>query len=123
MIGRTVVLTTYRHAGTGVSTPVSIAIRCGLVRFVAASNSGKAKRLRRNNRVSLATSGRAHRATSGPIEGEATPVPEAGWSAVLQLVRPTSSLVGSYLWHRLQRVEMTLFRVVLDPPAPPIAGS
>jgi len=40
IIGSTVVLTTYRRDGTGVSTPVSIAIRGGLVHFVTATNSG-----------------------------------------------------------------------------------
>jgi PPOX class probable F420-dependent enzyme len=120
--GSTVVLTTYRRDGTGVSTPVSIAIRGGLVHFVTATNSGKAKRLRRNSRVSLAAGG-VRRAAGGPIEGHASLVPDAGWSAVLRLLRPTPSLVGSYLWYRLRGVDMELFRVVLDPPAPLIIGS
>jgi PPOX class probable F420-dependent enzyme len=119
--GSTVVLTTYRRDGIGVSTPVSFAIRDGLVHFVTATNSGKAKRLLRNSRVSLATSAGAHTAMA-PIEGHATPVPGAGWNAVLRLVRPTPSLIGSYLWYRLRGIDMALFRVVLDPPASPIAG-
>ena len=123
MTGSTVVLTTYRRDGTGVSTPVSIAIRDGAVHFVTATNSGKAKRLRRNSRVSLNTSAAARHAATGPIEGHATPVPDAGWSDVLRLVRPTPSLIGSYLWYRLRGVDMALFRVALDAPAPPIAGS
>lgn len=116
------VLTTYRRDGTGVSTPVSIAIRDGVVHFVTATNSGKAKRLGRNSRVSLANSVGARRAALEPIEGHATRVSGAGWRTVLRLVRPTPSLIGSFLLYRLRRVDMTLFRVVLDAPVPPIAG-
>ena len=97
---------------------MSIAIRDGVVHFVTATNSGKAKRLRRNSRVSLTISGGSRRAAFGPIEGRVIPVPGAGWGTVLRLVRPTPSLVGSYLLYRLRRVDLTLFQVVLDSPTP-----
>ena len=114
-------LTTYRRNGTAVSTPVSIAIRHGLVYFVTATNSGKSKRLSRNDRVSLAERG-AGSMVKTPVEGHATLMTDTGLGDVLRLVRPTLSLAGSYLWYRLRCLNMGLYRVVLDPPAPPMAG-
>jgi hypothetical protein len=95
---------------------VSIAIRDGLVHFVTATNSGKAKRLRRNSRVSLVTRAGARRAANEPVEGHPTPAPESGWERCTA-VRQADALVG----RKLSLVPTAARRpgaisVVLDPP-------
>ena len=71
-------LETFRKTGVGVRTPVWFAAAPGeaLVYVFAAANSGKAKRLRRNDRVRIAPCDARGRVTGGWIDGQATIVGE-----------------------------------------------
>ena len=120
--GSTAVLTTYRRDGNGVNMLVSIAIRDGLMHFVTATNSGKAKRLRRNSRVSLVTRAGARRVANEPGEGHPTPAPESGWERCTA-VRQADALVGrKFSLVRAAARRRGAISVVLAPRAPPIAG-
>jgi uncharacterized protein len=67
---RSALLTTFRRTGQAVTTPVWFAIEGDAVYFRTAAETGKAKRLRRNNRVRIAP-GTPRGRTLGP-EVEAT---------------------------------------------------
>lgn len=51
----TALLTTFRHGGGGVATPVSVALTAGRAYFVTAATSGKAKRIGNCASVTLAS--------------------------------------------------------------------
>ena len=67
----TAILTTFRSSGEGVATPVSIALVDGLVYFATAAGSGKAKRLARSDRVTVAPSTVGGVALGAPVSGRA----------------------------------------------------
>jgi PPOX class probable F420-dependent enzyme len=78
----TALLTTFRRSGEGVSTPVSITVDGDDVYFVTTVDSGKAKRLARNDAVTIApcmTRTAPERIVRTP---PAAPGPRRAWRAV-----------------------------------------
>ena len=68
---RTVSLTTYKRDGTTVATPVSLAVEGDHAYFRTWHTAWKAKRLRNNPEVEVATSTVTGKATGAPIRGRA----------------------------------------------------
>jgi uncharacterized protein len=111
----TALLTTFRPSGEGAATPVSIALRAGRAYFVTAADSGKARRLERDPRVTLAPCTASGRVLGGTVSGRAAPL--AGGSRPGRgLLRPTQPLFWSYLLYRLRGKRMRCYEVVPVPP-------
>lgn len=68
---KTVVVTTYKRDGTGVPTPVNVAVLGDHAYFRTWATSGKAKRLRRNPQVSVAPSTRRGTPTGPAVSATA----------------------------------------------------
>lgn len=77
---RYAVLVTYRRDGTPVPSPVWVAVDAAGVAYVkTASNAGKVKRLRHDDRVLIAPSTMRGRPTGPPIRGTARVLPPEEW--------------------------------------------
>lgn len=111
-VSSTALLTTYRRDGTAVATPVSVALDGDRAYFVSAAGSGKAKRLARDPRVTLAAC-----TTSGRVLGEAVPgrvrlLDRAERRRVRHLLRPTRALFWSFVLYRVRGNAMNLYEAV-----------
>ena len=115
---RTALLTTFRRDGEPVATPVSITLDTGSAYFVTAADSGKARRLARDDRVTLAPCTVGGAALGPGVGGRARPVADAAHRRRL-LLRPTSAVLWSLLLYRLQGKTMHLYEVELDAVGPP----
>ena len=109
---RTALLTTFRRSGEGVATPVSIALEAERAYFVTAAGSGKAKRLARCDRVSLAPCTAGGTPLGEALDGRARLLEGAARLRVRRLLRPTGPLFVSFLLYRLQGNTMNLYEVV-----------
>lgn len=107
----TALLTTFRGNGAGASTPVSIALNAGSAYFITSANSGKARRLARNDRVSLAPCTVSGTPLGPAIRGRAQLLEGAARRQARGLLRPTSALFWSFLLYRLRGNTMNLYQV------------
>jgi PPOX class probable F420-dependent enzyme len=99
---RTALLTTYRRGGEAVATPLSIAVANGRAYFVTAGDSGKARRLARTDRVTLAPCTVGGKATGEAVEGRARRLGrDERRTAAKGLLRPTGGLFWSLVAYRL----------------------
>ena len=121
---RTALLTTYRRGGEAVGTPLSSAVVGDRAYFVTAGDCGKAKRLARTARVTLAPCTVAGKVTGDTVGGRARRLdPAERRRAARGLLRPTSGLFWSLVAYRLfQGRKMELFEVVPDDSPPPAAA-
>lgn len=98
---RHVSLTTFRRDGTGVVTPVWLAVRGDELVIVSDASAGKVKRIRRDPRVTVtACDFRGRIAPGAPIaEGTARLLDDAGTQAVRALIarRYVTSRLGNGL--------------------------
>jgi PPOX class probable F420-dependent enzyme len=124
VLGRsgTALLTTYRRDGTPVATPVSLALHAGRAYFVTAADSGKARRLARSGRVTLAPCTVGGVPTGRSVTGRARLVEGAQRGRPRQLLRPGGPLFWSYLLYRVRGHRMDLYEVVLTGPGPGVVG-
>lgn len=116
----TALLTTFRASGEGVATPVSIALDDERAYFVTAADSGKAKRLARDPRVTLAPCTAAGRVVGAEVSGQARHFSgKQTRRRRRHLLRPTRQLFWSYLLYRLRGETMNVYEVVpvTDSPA------
>lgn len=120
---RTALLTTFRRSGDPVSTPVSIALHADSAYFVTAASSGKALRLARCNRVSLAPCTVSGVPTGATVAGHARLVEDAARRRVRRLLRPAGPLFWSYLLYRVRGNTMHLYEVTFDVPDPATTAS
>jgi PPOX class probable F420-dependent enzyme len=111
---RTALLTTYRRGGEAVGTPLSIAVANGKAYFVTAGDSGKARRLARTDRVTLAPCSVGGKVTGEAVEGRARRLSrDERQKAAKGLLRPTGPLFWSLVAYRLfQGKKMELYEVV-----------
>ena len=107
----TALLTTFRIDGEGVATPVSITIDGGCAYFITATVSGKAKRLARDSRVTLAPCTVSGTAVGETVGGTARRLPAAAARQRRRLLRPTRALFWSHVMYRLQRRTMVIYEV------------
>jgi uncharacterized protein len=115
---KTALLTTFRGDGGGVGTPLSVAVAGDRVYFVTPSDSGKARRLAGNDRVTLAACTVSGKVTGETVHGRARRLaPAERRSAAKGLLRPTGPLFWSLVMYRFQGKTMELFEVV---PADPL---
>jgi uncharacterized protein len=99
---RTALLTTYRHGGEAVATPLSIAVANGKAYFVTAGDSGKAKRLSTSDRVTLAPCTVGGKVTGDAVEGRARRLSrDERRTTAKGLLRPTGGLFWSLVMYRL----------------------
>jgi len=84
---RYALLTTFRKSGEGVGTPIWFALVNGKLYIITEGDSGKAKRIRNNPRVTLAPCNQSGSQTFGPpVEGRAQILPtEQGEAAKIAL--------------------------------------
>jgi PPOX class probable F420-dependent enzyme len=110
----TALLTTYRRGGEAVGTPLSIVVTGGKAYFVTAGDSGKAKRLAHNDRVTLAPCTLSGKVTGETVEGRARRLPpDERRQTAKGLLKPTRSLFWSLVTYRLVHgKKMELFEVV-----------
>ena len=111
---KTALLTTYRPGGEAVGTPLSIAMANGKVYFVTASDSGKARRLARTDRVTLAPCTLGGKVTGETVACRARRLdPEERRRVAKGLLKPTGPLFWSLLTYRaLHGKKMELYEVV-----------
>ena len=114
---RTALLTTFRRDGEPVATPVSITLDAGVAYFVTAADGGKARRLARDDRVTLAPCTVGGTPLGPGVGGRARLVADATRRRRV-LLRPTSAVLWSLLLYRLQGKTMHLYEVELDAVAP-----
>jgi PPOX class probable F420-dependent enzyme len=98
---RYAVLTTFRRTGRAVTTPIWFAVAEGRVYFRTGTRAGKAKRLRRNNRVRVA----AATARGRPLSVEL--------DAAARLLGPEESGVARRALERRYGIQLRLFNLVL----------
>lgn len=109
-VSNTALLTTFRANRQPVSTPVSVALRGGSAYFVTSADSGKAKRLARNDRVELTPCTVSGAPIGITVGGRAHPLEDAAARAH-GLLRPTGPLFWSWLLYRLRGRRMRFFEV------------
>jgi PPOX class probable F420-dependent enzyme len=111
---RTALLTTFRPGGEAVGTPLSIVVNGDKAYFVAASDSGKARRLAGNARVTLAPCTVSGKVTGETVDGRARRLdPAERRTAAKGLLKPTGPLFWSLVMYRLfHGRKMELFEVV-----------
>lgn len=103
---RTVVLTTFRRDGTPVPTVVHVVVDGPHAYFRTYSAAGKAKRLRRDPRVEIASSAAGGRPTGAVAAATARLLTEAEARPVRRLLRrkyPLLQGVAVPVFHRLAR--------------------
>lgn len=115
---RTALLTTFRRDGEPVATPVSITLDAASAHFVTAADSGKARRLARDDRVTLAPCTVSGTPLGPGVGGRARRVVDATRRRRV-LLQPTSAVLWSLLLYRLQGKTMHLYEVELDAVGPP----
>lgn len=108
-VSSTALLTTYRRDGTGVATPVSIALDGDRAYFVSAAGSGKAKRLARDPDVTLAACTTSGRVLGQAVRARVRLLDRAERRQVRHLLRPTRALFWSFLLYRLRGHAMNLY--------------
>jgi PPOX class probable F420-dependent enzyme len=108
---RTALLTTFRHSGAAVPTPVSIGLEQGRVYFVTATDSGKAKRLARDPNVTLAPCTAGGHVLGATVRGRARLLQGEERRRARRLLRPTRPLFWSFLLYRLRGKAMRLYEV------------
>ena len=110
----TVLLTTFRTSGRAVTTPVSVTVRGNRAYIVTATDSGKAARLGRSDRVELTPSSIAGAPTGTTVAGRARPLDRSATRA-LGLLRPTRAVFWSWLLYRVRGHRMTFFEITARP--------
>ncbi len=110
----TVLLTTFRTSGRAVTTPVSVTVRGNRAYIVTATDSGKAARLGRSDRVELTPSSIAGAPTGTTVAGRARPLDRSATRA-LGLLRPTRAVFWSWLLYRVRGHRMTFFEITPRP--------
>lgn len=108
---KTALLTTFRCNGDGVSTPVSITLKAGRAYFVTSANSGKAKRIAHDVRVSLAPCTVGGTPLGEPVSGRASLLEGATLRGARGLLWPTGPLFWSFVLYRLRGNAMNLYEV------------
>jgi PPOX class probable F420-dependent enzyme len=91
---------------------VSIALEDERAYFVTAADSGKAKRLARDPRVTLAPCTASGKVVGETVSGQAQRRAGQERRRGRRLLRPTRSLFWSYLLYRLRGKTMTVYEVV-----------
>lgn len=91
---------------------MSIALRDGRAYFVTAAGAGKAKRIARDPRVTLAPCTASGKVVGGTVSGLARRLPRDEPRRVRGLLRPTRALLWSYLLYRLRGRSMEFYEVV-----------
>jgi uncharacterized protein len=93
-------LTTFRRDGTPVATPVWVAQHGNDLVVVTQRSSGKAKRLRNDNRVLLAPCDMRGRVDGDPVEGTALLQDDAETATSIDLIRRRHGLIArlSFWW-------------------------
>lgn len=107
----TALLTTFRSGGQAVATPVSITLDADRAYFVTASDTGKARRLATDPRVTLAPCTVGGSVVGETVSGRAQPLPDRARGRRRRLLRPTRALFWSYLRYRLQGKTMIVYEV------------
>src|SRR5262245_45836713 len=118
---KTALLTTFRDGGEAVGTPLSIVLAGDKAYFVTASDSGKAKRLTRTDRVTLAPCTLVGKITGDTVHGRARRLdPDERRTTSKGLLKPTGPLFWSLVTYRLfYGKRMELYEVgPADGPAP-----
>jgi uncharacterized protein len=118
---KTVLLTTFRRGGEAVGTPMCVAVAGDRVYFVTAADSGKARRLAHNDRVTLAACKLNGTVTGETVHGRArrlAPAERRATASAKGLLKPTAPLFWSLVTYRLKGKAMELFEVVPAGPAP-----
>jgi uncharacterized protein len=107
----TALLTTFRRNGDAVATPVSVVVAGDRAWFATPADSGKAKRLARNPKVTLAPCTVGGRALGEPVDGHARLLLGQDRRRARRRLRPTTSLFWSFVGYRLRGKTMHLYEV------------
>jgi uncharacterized protein len=91
---------------------VSIAVEDERVYFVTAVDTGKAKRLAADPRVTLAPCTATGKVVGAAVSGQARHIPNHQRRRGRVLLRPTRSLFWSFLWYRLRGKTMNVYEVL-----------
>lgn len=110
-VSGTALLTSFRRGGQGVATPVSVALDGGRAYFVTAADSGKAKRLGRDPRLTLAPCTPGGKVLGDTVRGQARRLEGAERRRARRLLRPMAPLWWSFLLYRLRGKTMHLYEV------------
>jgi hypothetical protein len=98
-----ILLTTFRKSGVGVPTPVWFVQDGDRLVFTTSQETGKAKRLRNNPRVTLAPCTYSGKPLGATLEGKARFLPESEFvsaEALFKMCYRVQFKLLSWLWHR-----------------------
>jgi PPOX class probable F420-dependent enzyme len=115
---RTVLLTTFKRDGTGVDTPVSIAVDGERAFIRSWSTAGKAKRLRRDSHARIAPSTARGKPTGSPVDVELHLVKAEDAGTARKLLRRKHPILHGVLvpvMHRLARYSTVHYEVTRSP--------
>ena len=101
--GKYLSLTTFRRDGTPIATPVWLVLDGDALRVITQADSGKAKRLRNNDRVLLAPCDARGNLKGKQVEGTATLEDPAETARTAQLIEARYGLLGKLLMWRSRR--------------------
>lgn len=101
--GKYLSLTTYRKDGTPVATPVWLVRDGDALRVITQSDSGKAKRIRNNARVTLAPCDARGNLKGSSVEGSATLQDPDATSRTAAMIEKRYGLLGKLLMWRSRR--------------------
>ena len=101
--GKYLSLTTFRQDGTPVATPVWLVREGDVLRVITQADSGKAKRLRNNGRVLLASCDARGNLKGTQVEGTATLEDPDETARTAELIEKRYGLLGRLLMWRSRR--------------------
>jgi PPOX class probable F420-dependent enzyme len=116
---RTILLTTFRRDGTPVGTPVSLVVDGDRIVFRTWKTAGKAKRLRRNPEVTIATASLQGKPTGEPVRALARILEGEDALTARRLIDKKYPLIHRFLvrwFHRLTGKETIHLELTLPPP-------
>ncbi len=114
---RNILLTTFRRDGSPVSTPVNVAVRHGHTYIRTWATSGKAKRIARNPKVTVAPSTGRGTQTGPTVTASARLLQgEEGQAArdAIDAKYPVVQRVLVHLTHRIRRLETVHYELTAD---------
>ena len=113
---QTVSLATFKRDGTAVETPVNLAVDGHRGYFRSWTTSGKAKRLRRDGRVTIAPCTFRGRVTGAPVRAEARPIEGEAAQRARRLIEHKHPFLQGFLvrfGHRLTGRHTVYYEVTL----------
>jgi uncharacterized protein len=108
---KTALLTTFRRDGRPVTTIVSVLREGDLVYFITPVDSGKVKRLARDDRVELTACSTGGRPVGPITAGRARPLQNPSATQIWSLLRPTRALFWSFALFRIRGQATRIYKI------------